>query len=84
MSIKDHIKYSNDAIVLFIQFYFGINGTISEIKERFNAFKFGIFNHVKEMIFNLSLINSDLGGILYQKNFFKFQLLTTNLCYYNH
>ena len=56
MSIKDHIKYSNDAIVLFIQFYFGINGTISEIKEGFNAFKFGIFNHVTEMIFNFSLI----------------------------
>ena len=71
MFIKDHIKYSNDAIVVFIQFYFGINGTISEIKEGFNAFKFGIFNHVTEIIFNFSLINSDLGGILYPKNFFK-------------
>ena len=71
MFIKDHIKYPNDAIVASIQFYFGINGTISEIKEGFNGIKFGIFNHVTEMIFNFALINSDLGGILYPKNFFK-------------
>ena len=71
MFINDHLKYPNDAIVASIQYYFGKNGTISELKEGFKGIKFGIFNHVTEMIFNFALINSDLGGILYPKNFFK-------------
>ena len=71
MLIKDHIKYPNDAIAASIQYFFGKNYEIKEFNEGFHGEKFGIFNHVSEMIFNFAIINIDLGGILYPKNFFK-------------
>ena len=70
MFINDHKKYPNDAIVGSIQYHFGSNGEIKEFSEGFKGEKFGTFNHVPEMIFNFALINVDLGGILYPKNFF--------------
>jgi hypothetical protein len=51
---------------------------VSELKEGFEGNKFGIFNHVSEIIFNFGIINIDLGGILYPKNFFK------NVLFYDH
>ena len=71
MFIKDHIKYPNDAIAASIQYFFGKNTNIKELSEGFKGSKFGIFNHVTEMIFNFALINIDLGGILYPKNYFQ-------------
>ena len=78
MFIKDHIKYPNDAIVASIQYYFGKNYEIREFNEGFKGKNFGVFNHVSEMIFNFALINIDLGGILYPKNFFQ------NSLFYDH
>ena len=71
MFIEDHIKYPNDAISASFQYYFDKYYEISEFKEGFNGNKFGCFNHVSEIIFNFGLINIDLGGILYPKNYFK-------------
>ena len=71
MFIEDHNKYPNDAIAASIQFYFGKNGEIKEFSEGFKGSMFGTFNHVTEMIFNFAIINIDLGGILYPKNYFK-------------
>ena len=71
MFIKDHIKYPKDAIASSIQYFFGKNAKITEFSEGFKGSKFGIFNHVTEMIFNFAIINIDLGGILYPKNFFQ-------------
>ena len=70
MFIEDHIKYPNDALVANIQYIFGKNGEIKELTEGFKGEKFGTFNHVTDMIFNFALVNIDLGGILYPKNFF--------------
>ena len=70
MFINDHFKYPNDAIAASIQYIFGKNGQTIEISEGFKGQGFGIFNHVTEMIFNIALINIDLGGILYPKNYF--------------
>ena len=69
MFIKDYNKYPNDAIVANVQYFFGKNGEIKEFSEGFRG-KFGIFNHVTEIIFNFALINTNLGGILYPKNYF--------------
>jgi len=74
MFIRDHIKYPNDAIAASFQYYFDKNIEISEFREGFNGNKFGLFNHVSEIIFNFGLINIDLGGILYPKHFFKNEL----------
>jgi len=71
MFVKDHIKYPKDAIAASIQYFFGKNTKITEFSEGFKGSKFGIFNHVTEMIFNFAIINIDLGGILYPKNFFQ-------------
>ena len=71
MFIYDHQKYPNDAIAASIQYYIGKNLEIKEFSEGYKGTKFGTFNHITEMIFNFALINSDLGGILYPKNFFK-------------
>ena len=70
MFIEDHKKYPKAAIAASIQYYFGKNGEIKELSEGFKGSKFGTFNHVTEMIFNFALVNIDLGGILYPKNFF--------------
>ena len=78
MFIKDHIRYPNDAITASIQYCFDKNFQVSELKEGFDGNKFGIFNHVSEIIFNFGIINIDLGGILYPKNFFK------NVLFYDH
>ena len=71
MLINDNIKYPNDAIVSSIQYFFNKNYEIKEIKDGYQGKIFGTFNHVSEMIFNFALINIDLGGILYPKNFFQ-------------
>ena len=71
MFINDHQKYPNDAISASIQYFFGKNLTITTFSEGYKSEKLGIFNHVTNMIFNFALINSNLGGTLYPKNFFK-------------
>ena len=71
MFIVDHLKYPNDAIIASIQYFFGKKCDIKELNEGFKGEKFGIFNHVSELIFNFAIINIDLGGILYPKNFFQ-------------
>ena len=71
MYIKDHLQYPNDAIVGNVQYFFGKNGEVMEFSEGFKGERFGIFNHITETIFNFALINIDLGGILYPKNYFK-------------
>jgi len=71
MFIKDHSKYPNDAIAANIQYFFCKNGQIKEFSEGFRGEKFGIFNHVTEMVFNFALFNIDLGGIIFPKNFFQ-------------
>ena len=71
MFIKDHSKYPNDAIAATIQYFYGQNSDIREFSEGFKGKKFGLFNHVTEMIFNFAIFNIDLGGILYPKNFFR-------------
>ena len=74
MFIDDHFKYPNDAIVASFQFFFGKDCEIKELKEGFKGEIFGTFNHITEMILNFALININLGGILYPKNFFKNKL----------
>ena len=71
MFINDHKRYPNDAISASIQYYFGKNLEIKEFIEGFKGEKFGIFNQAYDMIFNFALINTNLGGTLYPKNFFK-------------
>ena len=78
MFIKDHTKYPNDAIAASLQYFFDKNMEISELKEGFNGTEFGYFNHVSEIIFNFGLIDIDLGGILYPKQYFK------NKLFYEH
>jgi len=78
MFFKDHIKYPNDAIAASIQYFFGNNTKVTEFSDGFRGSKFGLFNHVTELIFNFALINIDLGGILYPKNFFQ------NSTFYNN
>ena len=70
MFIKDHIKYLNDDIVVSIKYFFGKYSKITQFSYCFKGTKFGIFNHVHKMIFHFALINIDLGGVLYPKNFF--------------
>ena len=77
MLINDHFKYPNDAIASNIEFYFGKDGEIKEFSEGFIGEKFGKFNHITEMVFNFAILNIDLGGILYPKNYFK------NILFYN-
>ena len=74
MFINDHRKYPNDAIVASIQYFFGKDGEIKEFSEGFKVEKYGTFNHVPDMIFNFAIVNSDFGGILYPKNYFKNKL----------
>ena len=71
MFINDHKKYPNDAIIASIQYYFNKKGEIKEFLEGYKGEKFGIFNHVTDMLFNFAIVNSDLGGILYPKHFFQ-------------
>ena len=71
MLINDHKKYPNDAICASIQYFFGKNFEIKEFIEGFKGEKFGIFNQVPDMIFNFAIINTDLGGTLYPKNYFQ-------------
>ena len=51
--------------------FFWNNTKITEFSYVFRGSKFGLFNHVTELIFNFALINIDLCGILYPKNFFQ-------------
>ena len=74
MFIDDHFKYPNDAIVASFQYYFGKDCEIKELKEGFKSEIFGTFNHITELILNFALININLGGILYPKNFFRNKL----------
>ena len=71
MFIQDHYKYPNDAIAATIQYHFGKNLEVKEFSVGYKGEKYGTFNHISDMIFNFALINIDLGGILYPKNFFK-------------
>ena len=71
MFINDHKKYPNDAISASVQYFFGRNFEIKEFIEGFKGEKYGIFNQVPDMIFNFAIINTDLGGTLYPKNYFK-------------
>ena len=71
MFMNDHKKYPNDAISASIQYFFGKNLERKEFLEGFKGEKFGVFNQVPEMIFNYAIINTDLGGTLYPKNYFK-------------
>ena len=71
MFINDHHKYPNDTISASIQYFFGYNLSINEFSEGYKGQKFGIFNHVTDMIFNFALINTNLGGTLYPQNYFK-------------
>lgn len=83
MFINDHYKYPNDAIIASIQYYLGKEGEIKEFTEGFKGEKFGTFNHVTDMIFNFALVNNDLGGILYPKNFFQNHLFYDKDLYLN-
>ena len=83
MFINDHYKYPNEAIAASIQYHFGKNGEIKEFSEGFKGEKFGTFNHVTDMIFNFALVNNDLGGILYPKNFFQNHLFYDKDLYLN-
>lgn len=71
MFINDHKKFPDDTISASIQYFFGKNSNITEFSEGYKSEKLGIFNHVTNMIFNFALINTNLGGTLYPKNFFK-------------
>ena len=71
MFMNDHKKYPNDAISASIQYFFGKNLEIKEFIEGFKGEKFGIFNQVPDMIFNFAIINSELGGTLFPKNYFQ-------------
>lgn len=71
MFINDHQKYPNDTISASIKYFFGQNLKITEFSEGYQSEKLGIFNHVTNMIFNFALINTNLGGTLYPKNYFK-------------
>lgn len=71
MFLNDNKKYPNDAISASIQYFFGKNLNIMEFKEGYKGKKFGIFNHINNMIFNFAIINTNLGGTLYPRNFFK-------------
>ena len=70
MFIKDHIKYTLDAIVASIKYFFGKHPKTTQFSYGFKWTKFGIFNRVPKMIFHFALINIDLGGVLYPKNLF--------------
>ena len=69
MFINDHKKYPNDVISGLIQYFFGKNIEIKEFIDGFKGEKYGVFNQVPDMIFNFAII-SDLGGILYPRNYF--------------
>ena len=71
MFLNDHLKYPNDAIAASIRYYFGKNDEITELSEGYKGEKFGIFNHIIELIFNFAIIEADFGGILYPKNYFQ-------------
>ncbi len=83
MFIKDHQKYPNDAISASIQYFFGKNLTITTFSDGYKSEKLGIFNHVTNMIFNFALINTNLGGTLYPKNFFKNEKFFDNELFLN-
>ena len=78
MFIKDHIKYPNNIIAASIQYYFGKHLKINRIIEGYKGERFGVFNHITDMIFNFALINTYLGGTLYPKNIF------TNNTFFNN
>ena len=71
MFIDDHKKYPEEAISASIQFFFGKNLKIKEFSEGYKDKKFGVFNYISDMIFNFALVNTNIGGTLYPKNFFK-------------
>ena len=71
MFINDHKKYPNDIISASIQYYFGHNLNIVEFSDGFIGKKFGVFNHITNMIFNFGIINPNLGGLLYPPETFK-------------
>jgi len=71
MFINDHKKYPNDIISGSIQYFIGKNLTINKFSEGYKGRKFGIFNHIANMVFNFAFVNTNLGGILYPANSFR-------------
>ena len=71
MFINDHKKYPEDAISASVQFFFGKDLKIKGFKEGYIDKNFGVFNYISNMIFNFALVNTNIGGTLYPKNYFK-------------
>ena len=71
MFINDHKKYPNDIISGSIQYFISQNLTIKTFSEGYKGRKFGIFNHITNMVFNFAFVNTNLGGTLYPANTFK-------------
>lgn len=71
MFINDHKKYPKDAISASFQFFFGKDLRIKGFKEGYADKDLGVFNYISDMIFNFALVNTNIGGTLYPKNFFK-------------
>ena len=71
MFISNHKKYPNDILSASIQYYFGENLNITQFSEGYKGKKFGVFNHIANIIFNFGIINTNLGGTLYPPNSFK-------------
>ena len=71
MFIDDHKKYPDEAISASIQFFFGKDLKIKEFNEGYKDKNFGVFNYISDMIFNFALVNTNIGGTLYPKNFFR-------------
>lgn len=84
MFINDHKKYPNDIISGSIQYFIGKNLIIKKFSEEYKGRKFGIFNHIANMVFNFAFVNTNLGGTLYPSNsfrnndFFTYQIFNKN------
>ena len=78
MFINDHKKYPEEAISATIQFFFGKELKITEFSEGYKDKNLGLFNYISDMIFNFALVNTNIGGTLYPKNFFKNKLFFDN------
>lgn len=70
MFINDHKKYPNNIISGSIQYFIGKNFTIKQFSEGYKGKKYGLFNHVTDIVFNFAFVNTNLGGTLYPANSF--------------
>ena len=78
MFLNDHKKYPDEAISASIQFFFGKDLRIKGFEEGYKDKTFGVFNYISDMIFNFALINTNIGGTLYPKDYFKNKLFFDN------